>query len=173
MILANGIESCLSGNKIDGVQSADQKIAGVTEGTVDVLLNFKKLAIQVPSGEPRVIRLELSGPKTVTGADVPETDIEVVNPEVHLFTLEAGARIGLEIGIGVGRGYEATDRKSAPTPAGALALDAAYSPITKVSYGVEKSLDEIKTALAALGLSLGMRIDPNVLGALNRPGVVR
>src|SRR3989442_9620291 len=282
MILANGIESCLSGNKIDGVQSADQKIAGVTEGTVDVLLNFKKLAIQVPSGEPRVIRLELSGPKTVTGADVPETDIEVVNPEVHLFTLEAGARIGLEIGIGVGRGYEATDRKSSPTPAGALALDAAYSPITKVSYGVEmsrlgkitdyeklvveiwtngsvspedaleraatflrghfsplsiaagaeetetegpsgeeylrevlaktleelplparainalknaeihlvadlaqkteadleqvknlgeKSIDEIKTALAALGLSLGMRIDPNVLGALNRGGV--
>lgn len=276
--------SAVSWVKIDGLRNADQKIPGVTESTTDVLLNFKKLAIQVPAGEPRVVRLELAGPKTVTGADVPETDIEVINPEVHLFTLEARARVALEIGVGVGRGYEAADRKATPAPPGAIALDAAYSPITKVSYSVdmsrlgkitdyeklvveiwtngsvspedalaraatflkghfsplsvaagpeeaetegpsgeeylrealaktleelplparainalknaeihlvadlaqkteadlqqvknlgEKSIDEIKSALTALGLSLGMRIDPNVLGALGRPGVVR
>jgi DNA-directed RNA polymerase subunit alpha len=267
--------------KIDGVRSADAKIPGVTENTVDVLLNLKKLAIQVPSGEPRTVQLTLSGPKAVTGADVPETDVEIVNPSVHLMTLEPGAHVSLELGIGMGRGYEAADRKSSDVPAGALPLDAAYSPITRVSYNVEmsrlgkitdyeklvlevwtngsvgpdeamaraadylkghfsplsvaagemdseaeegageeflrealgkpieelplparavnalknaevhvvadlaqkteadlehlknlgeKSIDEIKTALASLGLSLGMRIDPNVLGALNRPG---
>ncbi|MGH7391609.1 MAG: DNA-directed RNA polymerase subunit alpha [Candidatus Rokuibacteriota bacterium] len=268
--------------KIDGLKGPEARIPGVSESTTDVVLNFKKLAVQVPSGEPRVIRLEVAGPRTVTGADVPETDIEVVNPEVHLFTLDAGARVGIDIGVGVGRGYEATDRKTAPTPAGAIGLDAAYSPITRVAYNVEmsrlgkitdyeklileiwtngvvgpedaleraanflkghyspltigvaeeeteiegasgeeylrealgkqleelplparainalknaeihvvadlaqkteadleqvknlgeKSIDEIKTALAALGLSLGMRIDPNVLGALNKGGV--
>ncbi len=268
--------------KIDGVRSAETRIPGVTESTTDVVLNFKKLAVQVPSGEPRVIRLEVAGPRIVTGADVPETDIEVVNPEIHLFTLEAGARVGIDIGVGVGRGYEATDRKTTPVPAGAIALDAAYSPITRVAYNVEmsrlgkitdyeklileiwtngvvgpddaleraanflkghyspltigvaeeetetegasgeeylrdalgkpleelplaaravnalknseihlvadlaqkteadleqvknlgeKSIDEIKTALAALGLSLGMRIDPTVLAGLNRGGV--
>ncbi len=268
--------------KIDGVRSAETRIPGVTESTTDVVLNFKKLAVQVPSGEPRVIRLEVAGPRIVTGADVPETDIEVVNPEIHLFTLEAGARVGIDIGVGVGRGYEATDRKTTPAPAGAIALDAAYSPITRVAYNVEmsrlgkitdyeklileiwtngvvgpddaleraanflkghyspltigvaeeetetegasgeeylrdalgkpleelplaaravnalknseihlvadlaqkteadleqvknlgeKSIDEIKTALAALGLSLGMRIDPTVLAGLNRGGV--
>jgi DNA-directed RNA polymerase subunit alpha len=270
--------------KIDGVRSAEQKIPGVTESTVDVLLNLKKLSIQVPSGEPRTIRLELAGAKVVTGADVPETDVEIVNPETHLFTMEAGARVALELGVGVGRGYESADRISTPVPPGALALEAAYSPITRVSYNVEmsrlgkitdyeklvfeiwtngsvgpeealeraatflkghfsplstpaseeetdaegvsgeeylrealgkpieelalparalnalknaeihvvadlaqkteadlgqvknlgeKSIDEIKTALAALGLSLGMRIDPNVLGALGRGGAVR
>ena len=267
--------------KIDGVRSADAEIPGVTESTVDVLLNLKKLAIQVPSGEPRTVRLALTGPRTVTGADVPETDVEIVNPSLHLMTLEAGAQLALELGIGIGRGYEAADRKAGTVPAGALPLDAAYSPITRVSYttemsrlgkitdyekliveiwtngsvgpeeamaraaeylkghfsplaaGVsemeteaeaaageeflrdalgkaveelplparavnalknadvhivadlaqkteadldhlknlgEKSIDEIKTALASLGLSLGMRIDPNVLGALVRPG---
>src|SRR6266436_2560700 len=75
--------------KIEGVRSADTKIPGVKESTVDVLLNLKKLAIQVPSGEPKVLRIEVSGPKTVTGADVPETDVEVVNPEIHLFTIES------------------------------------------------------------------------------------
>ena len=264
--------------KIDGVRSADTKIPGVTESTVDVLLNLKKLSVQVPSQEPRVVRLEVAGPKTVKGEDVPETDVEIMNPEVMLFTVESGARVSMELGIGVGRGYEAADHKR-ESPAGALVVDAAYSPITRVAYNVEmsrlgkitdyeklvveiwtdgsvgpddaltrastflrdhfaplttgapeedeeaevasgeaylrealgktleelalparainalkgadmhlvadlvqksetdlvdvknlgeKSIDEIKTALAALGLSLGMRIDPNVLGALGR-----
>ena len=125
--------------RIDGLRSADAPIPGVTDSTVDVLLNLKKLAIQVPSGEPQTVRLTLTGPKTVTGADVPETDVEIVNPSVPLFTLEAGAKISLELGIEIGRGYEAADRKAKAVPAGALPLDAAYSPITRVSYNAETS----------------------------------
>jgi DNA-directed RNA polymerase subunit alpha len=265
--------------KIDGVRSTDTKIAGVTESLTDVLLNLKKLAIQVPSDEPRVLRLEVTGPKEVKGEDVPETGAEILNPETHLFTLEAGAKVAVELGVGVGRRYRAADQPGGGMPAGAVPLDAAYSPITRVSYNVEmsrlgkitdyeklvlevwtngaispddaltrastflrdhyaplspggtdeddeaeasageaylrealgktleelalparainalkgaelhlvadlvqkteadlgdvknlgdKSIDEIKTALATLGLSLGMRIDPNVLGALGR-----
>ena len=265
--------------KIDGVRPNDTKIAGVTESLTDVLLNLKKLAIQVPSDEPRVLRLEATGPREVKGEDVPETGAEILNPETHLFTLEAGAEVALELGVGVGRRYQAADQPGGGTPAGALSLDAAYSPITRVSYNVEmsrlgkitdyeklvlevwtngaispddaltrastflrdhysplspggtdeddeaeatageaylrdalgktleelalparainalkgaelhlvadlvqkteadlvdvknlgdKSIDEIKTALATLGLSLGMRIDPTLLGALGR-----
>jgi DNA-directed RNA polymerase subunit alpha len=270
--------------RIDGVRNAETKIPGVTESTLDVLLNLKKLAVQVPSGEPKVLRLELTGPRTVTGADVPETDVEVVNPELYLFNLEAGTKLTMDLGVEIGRGYESADRKSATGPSGTLPIDAAFSPITRVSYNVEmsrlgkitdyeklvieiwtngsvgpedalarasgflrdhfaplrgpvdeeeeegdagsgeaylrealgktlddlglparainalkgadlqlvadlvqkseadlehvknlgeKSIDEIKTALAALGLSLGMRIDPNVLGALGHGGVLR
>src|SRR3989475_345023 len=131
--------SAVSWVKIDGLKSADQPIAGVTESTADVLLNLKKLTIQVPAGEPRTVRVEVSGPKTVTGADVPETDIEVINPETHLFTLGAGAKVSMELGIGVGRGYEALDKKTGSVPAGALPLDAAYSPITRIAYTVDPS----------------------------------
>jgi DNA-directed RNA polymerase subunit alpha len=271
--------------KIEGVRSADTRIPGVKETTVDVLLNLKKLAVQVPSGEPKTLRFEVTGPRSVTGVDVPETEVEIVNPELHLFTLESATKVAIELGVGIGRGYEAAGKKASPVPAGAIPLDAAYSPITRVSYNIEmsrlgkitdyeklilevwtngsvspddaltrastylkqhwsplaagateedeeaaaasgeaflrdalaktleelalparavnalknadinlvvdlvqkaeadldhvknlgeKSIDEIKTALAALGLSLGMRIDPNVLGALGRgTGVVR
>src|SRR3989475_653591 len=184
--------------RIDGVRSAETKIPGVKESTVDVLLNLKKLAIQVPSGEPKVLRIEVSGPKTVTGADVPETDVEVVNPEIHLFTIESTARVTMELGVGIGRGYEAVDRATTAVPAGALALEELALParainalknaelnlvvdlvqkneadLEHVKNLGEKSIDEIKTALAALGLSLGMRIDPNVLGALGRSGAAR
>src|SRR4029450_2724007 len=125
--------------KFEGVRPTETKIAGVTESIADVLLNLKKLAIQVPSDEPRVLRLEAAGPKEVKGEDVPETGVEILNPETHLFTLEAGARIALELGVGGGRRYQAPDRPAGGVPTGAVALDAAYSPITRVSYNVEMS----------------------------------
>jgi len=243
--------------KIDGVRSVDAKIPGVVESTVDVLLNLKKLTVQVPSGEPKVLRVEVMGPKAVTGADVPETEVEIVNQEIPLFTLETATKVAMELGVGIGRGYEAADRKVAPPPAGALPklvlevwTNGGVSPddaltraatylkehFTPLAAGApeeaadtegvggeaflrdalaktleelalparainalknadinlvvdlvqkvegdldhvknlgEKSIDDIKTALAALGLSLGMRIDPNVLGALGRGGVPR
>src|SRR5438067_10943308 len=137
-LLSIGPGAAVSWVKIDGVRSAETKIPGVTESTVDVLLNLKKLSVQVPSQEPRVIRLEVTGPKTVKGDDVPETDVEIMNPEVMLFTVESGARVSMELGIGVGRGYEAADHKR-ESPAGALVVDAAYSPITRVAYNVEMS----------------------------------
>ena len=129
--------AAVSWARIYGVKSAETRIPGVKESTVDVLLNLKKLAIQVPSGEAKILRIEVTGPKTVTGADVPETDIEVVNPEIHLFTIESSTRVTLELGVGIGRGYEAVDRKSAAVPAGSIPLDSAYSPITRVAYNVE------------------------------------
>jgi DNA-directed RNA polymerase subunit alpha len=88
--------------KVDGVRSAETRIPGVTESTVDVLLNLKKLSVQVPSQEPRVVRLEATGPKTVKGEDVPEHDVEIMNPEVTLFTVEAGAKVSMELGSGWG-----------------------------------------------------------------------
>src|SRR5216684_4065670 len=123
--------------KIEGVRNAETKIPGVKESTVDVLLNLKKLAVQVPSGEPKTLRFEVTGPKDVTGADVPETEVEVVNPELPLFTIESATRVAVELGIG--RGYESADKKTSPVPAGAIGLDAAYSPITRVTYNVEMS----------------------------------
>lgn len=126
--------------RIGGVGSREAKIPGVVESTEDVLLNLKRLVFNAASGEPRVVHMEVTGPKTVTGADVPEEgDLEILNPQHHLFVLEAGARVVLDIGVGVGRGYEAAEAKTTKVPAGALALDAAYSPIVRVSYNVEMS----------------------------------
>src|SRR5207245_9968943 len=64
---------------------------------------------------------------------------EIVNSESPLSTPETARKVVRELGVGIGRGYEASDRQTVPLPAGALPLDAAYSPITKVTYNVEMS----------------------------------
>ena len=124
--------------KIQGVKDPLTRVPGVKEETVDVLLNVKKLAVHVPSGEPTVARVEAKGPKEVTGADVAQGGVEVLNPDLHLATLEPGGRLTLELGVQVGRGYMAADKHPAGTvPAGAIPLDAAFTPIERVSYNVE------------------------------------
>lgn len=126
--------------KIQGVKDPLTRVPGVKEETVDVLLNVKKLAVHVPSGEPTVVRVEAKGPKEVTGADVAQGGVEVLNPDLHLATLEPGGQLTLELGVQVGRGYMAADKHPAGTvPAGAIPLDAAFTPIERVSYNVEMS----------------------------------
>ncbi|MEK6529557.1 MAG: DNA-directed RNA polymerase subunit alpha [candidate division NC10 bacterium] len=126
--------------KIQGVKDPLTRVPGVKEETVDVLLNVKKLAVHVPSGEPAVVRVEAKGPKEVTGADVAQGGVEVLNPDLHLATLEPGGQLTLELGVQVGRGYMAADKHPAGTvPAGAIPLDAAFTPIERVSYNVEMS----------------------------------
>jgi DNA-directed RNA polymerase subunit alpha len=271
--------------RIEGVRDQLAHIPGVAEDTVTVLLNMKKLAVHLPQGEPATVRLEAKGAREVTGRDLerdPAT-VKVLNPEVHLATLEKGGHLSMEIGIRAGRGYVVSDRHPPGIiPSGAIPLDAAFCPIQRVNYAVEssrlgkvidyeklvveiwtngaitpdtalarastllrdhfaflapagpgeeeveaeeaegdflrdallrdleelplparalsalrnaditivadlaqkteadlervknlgpKSLDEIKAVLATLGLSLGMRIDPNILGAAGRGGL--
>lgn len=133
--------SAITWVRIKDVPNADTPIPGVEEATVDVLLNLKKLAVNVPSGEPMETRLEAQGPKDVTGADVSEaTGIEVLNPEIHLAMLAAGQSLSIDLGVGVSRGYVAADKHPASSiPAGAIPMDAAFSPIQRVSYTVESA----------------------------------
>ncbi|MBI3030868.1 MAG: DNA-directed RNA polymerase subunit alpha [Candidatus Rokubacteria bacterium] len=126
--------------KIQGVKDPLARVPGVKEETVDVLLNVKKLAVHVSSGEPAVVRVEAKGPREVTGADIAQGGVEVLNPDLHLATLEPGGQLTLELGVQVGRGYMAADKHPAGTvPAGAIPLDAAFTPIERVSYNVEMS----------------------------------
>jgi DNA-directed RNA polymerase subunit alpha len=127
--------------KIPGVKDPLTRMPGMKEETVELLLNLKKLVVHVPSGEPVVVRLEARGPRELTGGDVPEGGgIEVMNPELHLATLEPGGELAMEIGIRIGYGYLGADKHpEGSIPAGAIPLDAAYSPILRVSYHVEMS----------------------------------
>lgn len=125
--------------KIGGVRAGDERATGVTESLTDMLLNFHKLAFHVPSGEPRVVKFQVKGPRSVTAAEIPEDELEVLNPEIHLFTIEGDATVAIELGVDIGEGYESADRKAGRIPDGALPLDSAYSPIRRVSYNVEMS----------------------------------
>ena len=128
--------------KIEGVGDQLAHIPGLKEDTISVLLNLKKLAVDLLQGELTTVRVELAGPKDVTGADLERrsSGVKVLNPEHHLATLEPGGHLTMEIGVRTGRGYVAADKHREGTiPGGAIPLDAAFSPIQRVNYSVESS----------------------------------
>src|SRR5262249_6551338 len=114
--------------RITGIRDAGERIPGVQEETMDVLLNLKKLAVNVPSGEPMETRLDARGPKGARGAAASEaTGVEVLTPELHSATLDGGASLSIQLGIGVNRGYTAAANHAAgEVPADAIPIDAAF-----------------------------------------------
>jgi DNA-directed RNA polymerase subunit alpha len=114
-------------------------ISGVTEDVTDIVLNLKEVRFRLHDGvEETTIRIEASGEKAVTAADIrggPE--LEILNPEQHIATLGKGADLRIEMGIRMGRGYVPAERnKREDAPVGTIAIDAIFSPIRKVNFTV-------------------------------------
>lgn len=127
--------------KIPGRKDQLAHIPGVKEDMVDFLLNVKKLAVHALDNEPVTVRLDVKGPKEVTGADlVGHRGLEILNPEAYLATVDKGGQLTMELGVLVGRGYVAAGQHAKGTiPEGAIPLDSAFSPIKRVTYSVETS----------------------------------
>ena len=132
----------VSAIKIDGVLHEFSVIPGVREDVTDIVLNIKELAVAVHSDSAKTMTLKAEGPCVVTAAMI-ETghDVEIMNPDHVICTLDAGAKINMELTVSTGKGYvPAYNSKSADAPIGLIAVDAIYSPVTKVSYKVENSI---------------------------------
>lgn len=126
--------------KIDGVPNPTVRIPGVEEETTDVLLNLKKLMVHLPDGKPASVHLEAKGPKVITGADFQTSPaVTILNPEFPIANLAKPTKLSMELGVLVGRGYVSADKHEEGIPHGAIPLDAAFSPITRVNYSVEMS----------------------------------
>jgi DNA-directed RNA polymerase subunit alpha len=125
--------------KIDGVLHEFSSIQGVKEDVTDVILNVKELRLRSETNEPATMFLRSTGPGDVTAADiVPPADIDVINPELHLATLNAKAKLEMELRVEKGRGYRPAERnKSASDEIGRIPVDSIFSPVRRVSYTVE------------------------------------
>jgi len=124
--------------RIEGVQHEFQDIPHAKEDVTDIVLNIKKLRLRSFSDHPVSMRLEVSGERDVTAADImaPST-IEIVNPEMHIATLDnENAHLDMELVVEVGRGYVPADSKE-DQPIGVIPIDAIYTPVQKVNYTVE------------------------------------
>lgn len=112
---------------------------GAKEGATDLLLNLKKIAVRLSHDQPKTVRLEAKGAKTVTAGDLGgDAEVEILNPELSLVHLEKGNKLALQVGIRTGRSYVSAERHG-DIPAGAVPLDAAFSPVQRVNYTVEMS----------------------------------
>jgi DNA-directed RNA polymerase subunit alpha len=126
--------------KVAGTDPDAERVPGVEEDLANLTLNLKKLVVRLPGGaESGTARLEVRGSRSATGADVTGSGVEVLTPELHLATIGGGGRLALEVGVRAGRGYVSADRQPEGMPAGAVALDAAFSPIRRANYHVEMS----------------------------------
>ena len=127
--------------QIDGVLHEFSSIPGVREDVTDIILNIKELAIRMEGeGTKRmVVRKEGGGP--VTAGDIQTVgDIEILNPEHVLCTLDEGAEIRMEFTVSTGKGYVSADRnRPEDAPIGLIPVDSLYSPVNRVSYKVDKT----------------------------------
>ena len=125
--------------KVENVLHEFSSIAGVREDVTDIILNIKMIALAIHTPEKQKARLKAKGPCIVT-AGMMETgpDVEVINPDLALLTLEKDAEIDMELTIETGKGYApANQNKPEDAPIGLVPIDALYSPVKKVSYKVE------------------------------------
>ena len=134
------VKSC----KIDGVQHEFSTIPGVKEDVTEIILNIKGLTIKVPDKVemPKTVYVEASGECEVTAGDIKaDSEVEILNPSMHIATLGQGAKLNMEIVIDRGRGYVSAERNKAELQniIGAIPVDSIYTPVLKVNYTVENT----------------------------------
>ncbi len=127
--------------QIDGVLHEFSSITGVREDVTDIVLNVKALALRMHAVGPKRLTLRATGPGEVRAGQIsPVADIEILNPELVLMTLDEGAEIRMELTVDNGKGYVPADRnRPDDAPIGLIPVDALYSPVKKVSYRVENT----------------------------------
>jgi DNA-directed RNA polymerase subunit alpha len=125
--------------RVDGLSRPHGRVPGIEEDAAALLLNVKRMVVRIPDGARVTRRASLAGPGSFTAGLLAGPDLEVVNPDLVLATVSAGATLALEVAVATGRGYCSADRHPEPPPRGALPLDAAFSPIRRVNYTVEMS----------------------------------
>jgi len=125
--------------QIDGVLHEFSSIPGVREDVTDIVLNIKTIAIRSQSDTPKRMTLRKTGPGLVTAGDIAVTgDVQVLNPDLVICTLDDGAEIRMEFTVATGKGYVPAERnRPEDAPIGLIPVDSLFSPVTKVSYRVE------------------------------------
>lgn len=126
--------------KIEGVLHEFSTVPGVLEDTTDIILNLKTLRFKSYTDEPKILRVEVVGERTVLAEDIiQDLDIEVLNPEAPIATLTKEGRLFMEMTVEKGKGYVPADDKNKKSEhvIGVIPVDAIFSPVIKVNYNVE------------------------------------
>jgi DNA-directed RNA polymerase subunit alpha len=125
--------------KIEGVLHEFSHMPGVTEDTLDILLNLRKLVFVLRVNRPKLLRLKAQGPRTVTARDFdPDADVEILMPDVVLATLDKDGSLEMEVCVERGRGYQpAETREPEALPINAMLMDADFSPVKRANFRVE------------------------------------
>jgi DNA-directed RNA polymerase subunit alpha len=133
--------AAVSAVQIDGVLHEFSSITGVREDVTDIVLNIKEIAIRMEGEGPKRMVIRKEGPGTVTAGDIQTVgDVEILNPDHVICTLDSGAEIRMELTVNTGKGYLPADRnRSEDAPIGLIPVDSLFSPVRKVSYKIDNT----------------------------------
>ena len=135
--------------KIDGVLHEFSTIPHVKEDVTEIVLNLKNVILKIHDEQPKMLHIEASGEGEITAGDIiHDADVEILNPELHIAYLDAGASVSMELTADSGRGYVPCDRNKQlmDLPIGTIAIDSIYTPVLKVEntrVGQQTDLDKL------------------------------
>jgi len=139
-VLLSSIEgAAITAVKIEGVLHEFTSIPGIVEDTTDLILNLKQVPLKMNVEHPETIYLRAEGAGEIKAGDI-ETNpnVQILDPEVHLATLQEEGKLNIELRVRPGRGYVSADRNFEPDlPLGFIPIDSVHSPVKKVNYTVE------------------------------------
>lgn len=141
-VLFSSLEgSAISAVRIDGVTHEFTTLPGMVEDIVSFILNVKTLRVKLVGDEPVTLKLEAKGPGEVRAGQIADhPQVEVVDPDHYLGTLEKGGKLSVELLVEHGRGYVPTEQKDHDQmPLGTISIDSIYTPVKKVHYEVENT----------------------------------
>jgi DNA-directed RNA polymerase subunit alpha len=139
-VLLSSLEgAAITSIKVDGAMHEFTTIEGVVEDVTDVVLNLKKIKFKAHTRDEQVLLLSVNKDGAVTAADIQlNQNVELVNPEQHICTLDKKKKFEMELTVKIGRGFCPSDENKKPGQAiGVIAIDSIFSPVTRVRYNVE------------------------------------
>ncbi len=143
--------------KIDGVLHEFSTIPGVKEDVTEIVLNLKRVILKIYGEGPKTIYIDASGEGEVLAGDIKcDSEVEILNPESHICTLDKDAHVSMELTCDKGRGYVSAEQNKAALkpPIGVIAIDSIYTPVLKVNYTVENTRVRQTTDLDKLTLEV-------------------
>ena len=141
-VLLSSIEgAAVKAVKIEGIQHEFTVIEGVVEDVTEVVLNLKEICLRMHTDADKLLYVKKEGPGELKAGDLQvDADVEVMNPDLHIATLDKDGVLDMEVTVGKGRGYVLAEaNKQADQPMGTIVLDAAFSPIRKVHYEIDNA----------------------------------
>ncbi len=127
--------------KIDGVLHEFSTVTGVVEDVTEIILNIKGLAAKLYTDGQKIVYIDAEGEGPITAKDIKcDSDVEILNPDIHIATLNGESRFYMELVLNKGRGYASSEKnKLSGQPIGIIPVDSIYTPVTKVNYTVENT----------------------------------
>ena len=139
MLLSSLEGAAITSIRIDGVLHEFSTIPGVRDDVTNIVLNLKELCLKMTGNEPRIIRIDVEGEKEVTAADIIcDADTEILNPDLHIATVNEDGKLKIEMTVERGRGYVPADKNKKPDDTiGVIPIDSIFSPVKRVNYTVQ------------------------------------